>query len=109
MPSLDTLNLDYRDKGLQVLLINLKEEPSQVASFIEGRGYSFKVLLDRDGAVAQKYHVLGIPVSYLIDGDGRVVSRFSGFVDWGSRNIRSTVDGLVKEQPGKSLILLEDD
>jgi len=79
-------------------LINLKEEPSQVASFIESHGYSLKVLLDTDGEAAKKYHVLGIPVSYLIDVEGRVVSRFSGFVDWGSLKIRSTVDELIKEQ-----------
>lgn len=102
MPSLDILNLDYEDKGLQVLMINLKEEPSQVASFIEAHGYSPKVLLDTDGEVAIKYHILGIPVSYLIDGEGRVVSRFSGFVDWGSQKIRSTVDDLIKEQPGNA-------
>ena len=100
MPSLDTLNLEYEDKGLKVLLINLKEEPSQVASFIEVHGYTSRVLLDGDGAVAKRYHVFGIPVSYLIDGDGRVVSRFSGLVDWGSKKIRSTVDDLVREKPG---------
>jgi len=81
-----------------VLLINLKEDPSFVASFVETHNYSPKVLLDMDGDVAQKYNVLGIPISYMIDREGRVVFRFNGFVDWNSAKIRSTVNNLINEQ-----------
>ena len=84
------------------MLINMKEESSFVASFIEKNGYSPKVLLDLDGKVAKKYDVFGIPVSYLIDKEGRVVLRLSGFVDWGSEKIRSLVSNLINEQAGNT-------
>lgn len=102
MPALDKLNREYEDKSLKVLLINLKEEPSFVASFIEEHSYSPRVLLDMDGEVAKKYHVLGVPASYLIDKEGRVVSRFSGFVDWGFRELRSMVSNLINKQGGST-------
>ena len=35
MPSLDRLSREYENKGLQVLLINMKEESSAVAAFMK--------------------------------------------------------------------------
>lgn len=98
MPSLDRLNRDYLDKGLQVLLINMKEEPSSVTSFMKEHGYTAKVLLDVDGIVSRKYDVLAIPESFLIDKKGNVVRQLSGAVDWDSRKIRSLVGKLINEQ-----------
>lgn len=97
MPSLETLNREYGDKGLRVLLINLKEEPALVASFIETNGYSSTVLLDREGEVSKKYSVYGIPVSYLIDKAGRVVFKSPGFVDWNTQKMRAVVSSLMRE------------
>ena len=98
MPSLDRLSREYENKGLQVLLINMKEESSAVAAFMEKHDYSAKVLLDLQGVVAKKYDVYGIPVSYLIDKEGKVVFRLSGLVDWGSKEIRSLINNLLDEQ-----------
>ena len=97
LPSLDKLNRDYGDKDLQVLLINMKEKPLAIASFMEKHRYSPRVLLDLNGEVARKYDVLGIPVTYLIDKDGRMVYRFVGYVDWDSNEIRSLVDNLMND------------
>ncbi|MBT8345815.1 MAG: TlpA family protein disulfide reductase [Desulfofustis sp.] len=92
------MNQEYADKGLQVVLINMKEEPSLVNSFMEKHNYSSRVLLDLGGEVAKKYDVFGIPVSFLIDKKGRVVYRLSGYVDWDSREIRSLVNNLIDEK-----------
>lgn len=75
----------------------MKEESSFVASFMKKNNYSSKVLLDRQGEVAKKYDVFGIPVSYLVDKEGRVVFRLSGYVDWDSKKIRSLVNSLINE------------
>ena len=98
LPSLDKLNREYANKGLQVLLINMKEQPSSITSFMEKHNYSSRVLLDLEGEVAKKYDVFGIPVSFLIDKDGRVVYRLSGFVDWDSKEIRSLVHNLINDK-----------
>ena len=86
------------DKGLQVLLINMKETSSSVASFMEEHGYTSKVLLDADGAVAIEYDVFGIPVSFLIDKQGKVAQKLTGAIDWGSKDIRSLLNDLIDEQ-----------
>ena len=98
LPSLDKLHRDYGDKDVQVVLINMKEKPLAIASFMEKHNYSSRVLLDLDGEVARKYDVLGIPVSYLIDKDGRMVYRLVGYVDWDSKEIRSLVNNLMNDK-----------
>ena len=97
MPSLDKFKREYEEKGVQVLLINMSEKSPIVASFMKENNYSSRVLLDSDGKVAKKYDVFGIPVSYLIDKEGRVVYRLSGIVDWSSTEIRSLVNNLISE------------
>jgi len=97
LPSLDKFKLEYEEKGVQVLLINMSEKSPIVASFMKENNYSSRVLLDLDGKVAKKYDVFGIPVSYLIDKEGRIVYRLSGIVDWSSREIRSLVNNLISE------------
>jgi len=76
----------------------MKEESSSVAAFMTEHGYTSKVLLDVDGAVARKYGVLAIPESFLIDQEGNVVRQLSGAVDWDSRKIRSLLNNLINEQ-----------
>jgi thioredoxin-related protein len=76
----------------------MKEESSSVAAFMKEHNYSSRVLLDLEGKAARKYDVYGIPVSYLIDRKGNIVYRLSGYIDWGSSEIRSLVNSLIKEQ-----------
>ena len=83
---------------MQVLLINMSEKSPIVASFMKENNYSSRVLLDLAGKVAKNYDVFGIPVSYLIDEQGRIVYRLTGVVDWSSEEIRTLVDNLISEK-----------
>lgn len=87
----------YKDNDLKVLLINLKEQEEVVTSFISRSNYSSTVLLDLEGKVSEMYSVYGIPVSYLIDKQGKVAYRFVGSVDWSSPERISLVDDLINE------------
>ena len=78
-------------------MINLKEKPSLVAEFVEKENYSPSVLLDTKGDVARKFHVMGIPVSFLIDKAGQIVFRSNGAVDWNSEKMQSLINTLLEE------------
>ncbi|GAB4373042.1 MAG: hypothetical protein Kow00128_22300 [Deltaproteobacteria bacterium] len=60
---------------LQVLALDFKESPEKVGSFVRKKQVSYPVLLDRKGAVAREYRILGIPTYILIGRDGRIVYR----------------------------------
>ena len=98
MPSFETLNQQYDNNELKVLLINLKEKTDKVTSFVIDKKYSSTVLLDHEGKVARKYSVLGIPTSYILDKKGKVVLNWTGSLDWSSSKMKSLLNKLITEE-----------
>lgn len=45
----------YRDRGVQVLVIDVKESEEDTRAFAERSGFTFPVLRDADGTVAASY------------------------------------------------------
>ncbi len=62
-----------RAAGLAVLGINLGEKKDRVAAYVRKQGIAFPVLLDARGKVASAYGVLSLPITLIIDRDGRLV------------------------------------
>ena len=79
-------------------MINLQEKRQVVSRFVENNQFTSTVLLDKKGDVARKYHVMGLPVSFLIDKNGERVLRTDGFTDWNSKKLRSLVHSLLAEE-----------
>ena len=70
MPFLQQVYEDWPEDKLVLLTINVGESSSQVAEFMQNYGFSFPVLLDSEGNVAQRYNVRGIPTTVFIDKYG---------------------------------------
>ena len=79
MPDLVKLQSDQQSKGFTVLAINVGESAAQASNFEKKNGLNFPVVLDEDMAVSQKYGLVGIPVSYLVDSQGNVIGEYHGF------------------------------
>jgi hypothetical protein len=83
LPStIETLHRRYRDRGLEVWAVNIKEPRSRVSEWVGRVGLTVPVLLDADGAVTQAYRVTGTPTVVLLDRTGRLVGRAVGTRDW---------------------------
>jgi peroxiredoxin len=67
-----------RAQGLRVLAVNVRQDRETAARFIAGLGVSYQVLLDADGGLARQYGVTGLPTTYFIDREGRLVTRILG-------------------------------
>lgn len=74
----------YRQQGLQVLSIQVKEGHALARSFAEHHNWTFPVLVDEDGAVSEQFaplkeglapEVAIINAHFLLDADGVVVYR----------------------------------
>lgn len=74
MGDLDQLYSQYQQQGLIVLSIS-SESSSVVKSYIRSIGYRPPVLLDAGGRVATKFHVSGIPRTFIFDREGRLASQ----------------------------------
>lgn len=59
-PYLEQLYKDYRDKNVQVFIIDVKEDADLVRKSFNRFNFTFPVLLDRDGKVSASYAPEGV-------------------------------------------------
>src|SRR5688572_9856832 len=82
-PSLEQLYKDYHDRGVEVLIIDVKEDRDLVEKSFSRFNFSFPVLLDIDGKVSASYapegvqpalerHEVPIASNLIIDKDGKI-------------------------------------
>lgn len=99
MPGMEKLWQKYRDRGFVVLAVSSDEgSPARVKTFTEKFNLSFPVLLDPEDEVGTLYNVSSLPATFLIDRQGRVVSRAVGSEDWFSEEAFILVENLLNEQ-----------
>jgi cytochrome c biogenesis protein CcmG/thiol:disulfide interchange protein DsbE len=78
----------------QVIAVLFDDEPKDARAFFGSHGGDWPVLLDPRGKVALDFGVRGPPESFLIDPDGRVVSKIIGEVtDTGLDRLLAQVKG----------------
>jgi len=99
MPSMEKLYQAHRGRGLVILAISGDRTGRQVVeSFVQELGLTFPILLDSDGEVFAQYGVRGLPTSYLLDRQGRIVSGEVGARDWSGKTARQIVERLLAEE-----------
>ena len=74
MPDLDAFYNHYKSQGLVVLSIS-DEQMFKVGSFIQQAGYTYPILLDPTRATFKKFHIEGIPQTFVFDRQGKLVAQ----------------------------------
>jgi len=100
MPSMEQLSRNFGSQGLVVVAVNQRENAALVNKFMKTHGLNFATPLDVDGRVAASYRVYGIPVTYLIDGNGQAIGMKSGPRDWASAEVVSVFRKLIGDSGG---------
>jgi len=78
IPDFIDLQKEYGSRSVQIVGIAL-DEPEKVQAFARQNGMNYPVLLGSD-EVSMKYGgIEGIPTTFIIDKNGRIVNRFEGF------------------------------
>ena len=78
MRDIEPVYREFRDRGLRVLAVNVRQDRDTAARFIARLDISYRVLLDEDGDLARQYGVTGLPTTYFIDREGRLITRILG-------------------------------
>lgn len=69
-----------KETAVAVLTINIRESQQTVSDFMKRNGYTFPVLLDRDGKVSRSYQIRAIPTTFLVDKNGTIKAvKFGAF------------------------------
>lgn len=68
----------FKDKGVQVLAVNIDESDLAVNRFADRLKLDFPIVIDDDGQVQTAYNIGFLPATFLIDKDGKVVKYHTG-------------------------------
>ena len=95
IPAMQVLSKELGARGLTVLALNYEEVPAAVTTFVQSYGLTFPVLLDRQGAVGERYRVIALPATFFVDRKGALVGAVLGYREWGAPAARAYLHGLL--------------
>lgn len=96
MPAIEKVYKEYKNKGVEIVAINVGEPRLIVNRFVKDRNLSFPILLDSDAEISKDYEVQTLPTTVLIDEKGRVVETIKG--EMKEEEIRSYVERILPEK-----------
>ena len=98
IPHLVQLHKTYQEKGLEVIGMNVdRGDVDTVRRFAKSMEIRYPIVIAQD-EVQRNYGVTGIPMTVLIDRDGRIRQKFMGFTNGISIQITATVNDLTSEK-----------
>lgn len=99
MPTLQKLREVLQGENFEVLAVNLGEDKKRIEAFMErfASKLEFPILLAQEESIVQQWKIKGLPISYIVDSQGRWV-----YQAWGPRNfshshIVSRIQNLIDE------------
>ncbi len=82
LPEMERLYRKYRDRGVVILGVDIREASLVVQAFVQEGGFSWTFLLDGTGMVASRYRVAGIPASFFVDAQGIIRATHTGAMNF---------------------------
>jgi len=98
-PFLNQMHNELKDKGLQIIGVNLDENSEDAKAFLGNYPVSFPVVADTDEQCAKKFEVTAMPSSYVVDRKGIVRHVQLGFRPGEAEDVRKLVAQLLAETP----------
>lgn len=91
-PELQTLHTTYGPRGLRVVAISIDTDADAVvAASAKAMGATFTIGRDAEDMVRGQIAAVGIPESWLVSADGRLLWRHSGAIPAGDLSVRTAI------------------
>jgi thiol-disulfide isomerase/thioredoxin len=118
-PILEKIHKKFADRGLKIIAVNLFDGPDKLRSYVQRSGLSFTFAFDgakRLSVRQQKvgagpsttfvvnsrseaiYEIPGVPTTYVIDRNGRVVGSSVGLINWEEEPFQELLESLLGTQ-----------
>jgi cytochrome c biogenesis protein CcmG, thiol:disulfide interchange protein DsbE len=76
-PTLRKLSASLGDKAT-VVAVDWDDSGGAARAFVRENGWTFPVLADTSGSAGESYGLIGLPTSFVLDSQGRIVATFRG-------------------------------
>lgn len=97
-PYLNQLHEAYKDKGLQVIGINMDESGQDAKAFLNNHAAQFSVAADASKQCAANFAMEAMPATYLIDKKGFIRHVHLGFRAGETADLQQKVEQLLAER-----------
>lgn len=95
MPSMQATYEILKDEGLELVAIHVGPSLEMAREFASRLGLDFDILVDDEMALTD-WQVLGLPTTFLVDREGRLVAEAVGERDWGDPVLVRQLQGLIR-------------
>lgn len=100
LPQMAKLYEQYKDKGFVLIGVSLDfGGPETVKAFLEAHQLNFPVGIDTEKEAVKAYGVRGLPTSYFINSQGKVVGWLTGERNWESEEAHNLIKSLLNQTP----------
>lgn len=96
LPALNRAWSKVKDQGVQMLAINIGEDPTAVFRFVQQYPIDFRVLLDTESDELANWQMKGLPTTYILNDRGEVVYQAIGEREWDNDELLTKVLNLRK-------------
>lgn len=104
MQDLAAIYRDYAPRGLRVVAVSVDAgSETLVRRFVQRESLAFPVVHDQAGAIQKQYHIVGVPTSYLIGPDGRVLWQQVGGIHGNLPKVRVEVEKALRRAAPTSI------
>ena len=94
MPSMQRAWIALQKEQIAMLAINVGEDEETIFQFTADYPVEFPLLMDLDSKVVQRWPVIGLPTTFVLDTEGRLVYRAIGGRDWDDPELLKPVRAL---------------
>lgn len=101
IPWLEDLQKQYAPQGLQIVGVSMDDDPpAKVAKFAQDQGINYTVVMGNDKVADLYGGVDGLPETFYIGRDGKIVNRVMGLV--GHKEIEENIQSALKQGAGST-------
>ena len=91
-PEIEAIQQEFGPRGLRIVAVSVDEgDDDPVRAFVRDKGATFEIGRDPTGIVRRLYQGIGVPESYLISADGRLLARQFGALPGGAQTMREAI------------------
>ncbi len=98
MPAMQRAWQQLEPEGIGLIAINVGEEADAVSAFLEQVPVSFPLPLDTDSKVTQRWPLRGLPTTFVMAPDGRLVYKATGEREWDDPAVLELVRALKTDE-----------
>ena len=101
MPSVQRVHDDLQGNDVIMLAISIDGSgPQPVQSFLDKNGFTMPVAVDRSMELARQFGVRGVPTTFIVNRQGRIVASGFGPVDFDGSVFRTYLQSLIQQSEG---------